>query len=176
MKAKSKNLLICASITAFIIAVGVFIYTLKTSKALSYLSSDPKVCINCHVMNPSYATWQKSSHARVASCVDCHLPRDNHFKKYLSKAKDGWNHSIAFTFNTYGQSIKISDDGAKRVQANCVSCHSKLTETLRENRQKYLGSKHSDFSPERKCWDCHQEVPHGKVRSLTATPNNLGVR
>lgn len=169
-------MLIYSSITAFVIAIGIFIYMINISKAISYLSSDPKSCINCHVMNTSYATWQNSSHAQRASCVECHLPRHGFLEKYLAKTRDGWNHSVAFTLNTYDQSIKISDDGAKRVQANCISCHAKLTETMRENDERYLKFSHDSSPSERKCWDCHREVPHGKVRSLTTTPNNLGVR
>lgn len=163
------------SIGACVTAIVFFVYLVDASKALSYLSKDPLACINCHVMNPQYATWQHSSHANVASCVDCHLPTDSSVDKYLAKARDGWNHSVAFTLNTYGQNIQISEDGANRVQANCVACHAGLTETIRNNQDRY-----HDFSGatevERKCWDCHREVPHGRVRSLSSTPDNLGVR
>lgn len=163
------------SLTAFVAALAFFVYLVDASKALSYLSKDPLACINCHVMNPQYATWQHSSHKNVASCVDCHLPTDSMVDKYLAKARDGWNHSVAFTLNTYGQNIEISEDGANRVQANCIGCHAKLTETIRRNQDRY-----HDFSGtpavERKCWECHREVPHGRVRSLSSTPDNLGVR
>jgi hypothetical protein len=32
----------------------------------SYLSTDPRACVNCHVMNPQYDAWLKSGrrHAR----------------------------------------------------------------------------------------------------------------
>lgn len=163
------------SLTAFVAALAFFVYLVDASKALSYLSKDPLACINCHVMNPQYGTWQHSSHKNVASCVDCHLPTDSMVDKYLAKARDGWNHSVAFTLNTYGQNIQISDDGAKRVQTNCIACHAGLTETIRSNQDRY-----HDFSgapaADRKCWECHREVPHGRVRSLSSTPDNLGVR
>ena len=96
------------------------------SKALSYLSSDPKACINCHVMHAQYNTWRHSSHARHTTCVDCHLPHDTFTGKYISKSRDGWNHSVAFTFNSYEPAIRISDDGARRVQENCIACHSQV--------------------------------------------------
>ena len=40
---------------------GLGFYAMVESKAISYLSDDPKTCANCHVMTPQYATWQKSS-------------------------------------------------------------------------------------------------------------------
>jgi len=172
---KSGKLLKYSSITAFIIAIGLFIYLVNASRALSYLSKDPKACINCHVMNAQYATWQHSSHARNVTCVQCHLPTDSFVGKYLAKMRDGWNHSSAFTMNTFAQRIQISDHAAERVQANCISCHAKITETIRANSDRY-----HDFTgtvlADRKCWECHRGVPHGRVRSVTATPYNLGVR
>lgn len=39
------------------IIFGLGAYLVYVSKAYSYLSDDPKVCVNCHVMGPYYATW-----------------------------------------------------------------------------------------------------------------------
>lgn len=164
-----------AAIVSLVIAVGMAAYLVNASKALSYLSTDPLACINCHAMNPHFASWQHSAHGRDVGCIDCHLPHDSIIGKYLAKARDGWNHSVAFTFNTYSQNIQISDHGAKRVQANCVSCHAGLAANLVENEKRY-----HDFTGiqpvERKCWECHRRVPHGIVRSQASTPYNLGVR
>ena len=66
---KSGKILTYSTTVAVIVAFGLFIYLVHASKALSYLSHDPKACINCHVMNTQYATWQHSSHARVATCI-----------------------------------------------------------------------------------------------------------
>lgn len=172
---KKGKILKIGSLFTFAVALILGGYLVNASKALSYLSTDPKACINCHVMHTHYATWQHSAHARVATCVECHLPHDTVVNKYMAKARDGWNHTVAFTANTFQQNIEISDDGASRVQNNCISCHAKLTETIIANNDRY-----HDFSraprTDRKCWDCHRDVPHGKVRSLSATPYNLGVR
>lgn len=50
----------------FIILLGVFIgggfAVFKISNAASYMSDDPKACINCHVMTTQYVTWNHSSH------------------------------------------------------------------------------------------------------------------
>ena len=164
------------AISLFVIAIACFGYMVYLSKALSYLSTDPKACINCHVMNTQYATWQHSSHARQATCIECHLPTDSFVDKYIAKAIDGWNHSKAFTLNTYAHAIQISDDGAKRVQKNCISCHKSITSTISSNADKYHNFDDEYVENGRKCWSCHKDVPHGKVRSITTTPNNLGVK
>ena len=59
------------------ILLGVGGYTFLYAKGLSYMSDDPEVCINCHIMQPQYDSWQKSSHHAVAVCVDRHLPQLN---------------------------------------------------------------------------------------------------
>ena len=173
---KENNRIKKIAIILFLLAIGFFGYVLYISKALSYLSADPKACINCHVMNTEYATWQHSSHAREATCVECHLPTDGFVKKYMSKARDGWNHSVAFTFNTYDPAIKISEDGARRVQENCISCHKSIVSTLVANTDKYHNFDEPYVENGRKCWSCHTSVPHGTVRGITATPHNLGVK
>lgn len=173
---KENKMLKKIAIIVFLIAVGSFGYLLHISRALSYLSSDPKACINCHVMNTEYATWQHSSHAREATCIECHLPTDSFVEKYIAKARDGWNHTVAFTLDTYDNSIKISDDGAKRVQANCISCHKSIVSTMSENADKYHNFEDPNVENGRRCWSCHKQVPHGKVRGLTTTPDNLGVK
>lgn len=63
-----------ALLGAFVGTVG---YTAHYAKATSYLSNDPKACINCHVMNEQYDGWSSSSHHARATCNDCHVPHDS---------------------------------------------------------------------------------------------------
>jgi len=165
------------SLSVFFITVAAFAYIIYASKMPSYLSSDPKACINCHVMNTQYATWQHSAHAVAnVTCIECHLPTDNVIEKYYAKTIDGWNHSVAFTNNTYDPAIRISDYGAERVQKNCISCHSSLTSQIGSNASKVHDFDDNSVANGRRCWDCHRTVPHGKVRETTTTPYNLGVK
>ncbi len=174
---KENKLLVYGALTVFAVAIGMFLYLVNASKALSYLSTDSQACINCHVMNTQYATWQHSSHGQRATCIECHLPtNEGVFAKYAAKARDGWNHSVAFTLNTYDNTIKISEDGAKRVQNNCISCHKSVVSTLLINSDKYHQFDDPSVATGRKCWSCHKGVPHGEVRGLATTPNNLGVK
>ncbi len=150
------------------IFIGLLLYTFYVSKAHSYLSDNPQTCTNCHIMSPQYATWSHSSHRGVAHCNDCHVPHNNVFNKYYFKAKDGLRHSTVFTLRREPQVIFILDEGAKVVHNNCVRCHSNL---LKDPKLKASVANHDVHMTDRKCWECHREVPHGRVNSLSSVPN-----
>jgi cytochrome c nitrite reductase small subunit len=155
------------------IALGIFIglaaYVFYISNAASYLSDSPETCINCHVMKPQYATWFHSSHRERATCNDCHVPQDNVFNKYYFKGKDGMRHATIFTLRNEPQVIFIKEEGANAVQQNCVRCHNNL---ITDNKMLSKTHQFDDFRTEgRYCWTCHREVPHGRVSSLSSTPN-----
>lgn len=151
------------------IGFGLTLHVLYISNAFSYLSDDPKTCINCHVMTPQYATWEHGSHGRVATCNDCHVPHTNVFAKYFFKASDGLRHATMFTFRLEPQVIRIKEAGKKAVQQNCIRCHENLIHPIsfRAISGKSI-EKDNTF-----CWDCHRETPHGRVNSLASTPNSL---
>ncbi|NJM94564.1 MAG: cytochrome c nitrite reductase small subunit [Cytophagales bacterium] len=153
---------------AVILVAGVFAglgcYIVYTSKAHSYLSDEPTTCVNCHIMAPQFATWQHSSHHLVATCNDCHVPHDNVLNKYYFKAKDGLRHATIFTLRAEPQVIRMHAPGQRVVQQNCIRCHESLVEALA------TGAAPGHVPTDRQCWSCHREVPHGRVKSLSATP------
>lgn len=155
-----------------IILLGIFtglaLYVLRISNAPSYLSDDPGACINCHVMNPQYASWYHSSHREVAHCNDCHVPHDNFINKYYFKAKDGLRHATIFTLRNEPQVIMILEAGKKVVQQNCIRCHEYL---LKDNNILAVMPGYDFHRTERECWECHRETPHGRVSSLSAAPH-----
>jgi cytochrome c nitrite reductase small subunit len=153
-------------------ALVVFGYLVAESKMLSYLSSEPEVCINCHTMNTHFATWQHSSHREEATCIDCHLPQDSFTRKMYAKARDGYNHSVAMTFGTYGANLRISKNAAVRIQDNCIRCHESLVSQMVENANRYARTS-SHVRGGRMCWDCHRGLPHGITRNLSATQQNF---
>jgi len=136
------------------------------SKAWTYISDSPETCVNCHIMATEYTTWRHSSHGRNTNCNDCHVPHDNIFRKYYFKAKDGMRHSAIFTIRGYEQSIRMLDPGRKVVLENCIRCHGQLTEMVKAN----VTYKDTQTGNGRVCWECHREVPHGRVKSLSSTP------
>lgn len=151
-----------ASMASIGACVGMGAYVALISNAASYLSDDPRACINCHIMTPHYASWQKSSHGRFTTCNDCHVPQDNVVHKYLFKAEDGLRHSAIFTLRAEPEVLVARQASKEVIQANCVRCH-----------QDQIQPTSSPFHslPERSCISCHREVPHGTVHSLTSAPN-----
>ena len=150
------------------ILLGIILFTLYVSKAHSYLSDNPETCTNCHIMSPQYATWNHSSHREVAHCNDCHVPHNNVLNKYYFKAKDGLRHATIFTLKKEPQVIFIREEGAQVVHNNCIRCHS---QQITDPKLSVSVEEHQAHMQERKCGDCHREVPHGRVNSLSSVPN-----
>ena len=150
------------------IFAGLFLFVFHISRAPSYLSDKPETCVNCHLMTPQYATWFHSSHREHANCNDCHVPHNNALNKYYFKAKDGLRHATIFTLRNEPQVIFIKEEGKEAVQHNCIRCHSQLITDSKLLMRTY---DYQHYRTDRKCWDCHQEVPHGRVNSLSSTPN-----
>jgi cytochrome c nitrite reductase small subunit len=147
---------------------GLGCYVLYLSKAASYLFDSPETCVNCHVMAPQYATWNHSSHREVATCNDCHVPHNNVFNKYFFKAKDGLRHASMFALRMEPEVIFILDEGKEVVHNNCVRCHS---QQLTDPKLAAKVPNHAHNTQDRVCWECHREVPHGRVNSLSSVPN-----
>ncbi len=130
---------------------GVGGFTFGYAGGLSYLSSDPRACVNCHIMQDYYDTWAKSSHRHVAVCVDCHLPHD-FVGKYVAKADNGFFHSLAFTLDNFHEPIQIKPRNRRIAQANCIGCHEPIV------HQMLPESPDAEMTA---CIHCHADVGHG---------------
>lgn len=142
-------------LTGVLIGVGGF--TFNYAEGLSYLSTDPEACMNCHIMRPQYDSWLKSSHHAVAVCVDCHLPHD-FAGKYMAKAENGYHHSVGFTFQNFHEPIMIKPKNARILEENCLRCHGDLTHEL------MIGT--SGREGDLQCTHCHQSAGHGDRAGL----------
>ncbi|PVX51020.1 cytochrome c nitrite reductase small subunit [Balneicella halophila] len=153
------------------VVFGLAVYLMYASKFTSYLSDDPKACVNCHVMGPFYATWNHSSHARVATCNDCHVPHNNVFNKYFFKAKDGLRHTAVFTLRLEPQVMQAIPASSEVIMNNCIRCHTQLNqEAVKTGRVTYS---EVTCGKGKACWDCHTEVPHRGKNSLSSTPHAI---
>jgi len=147
------------------IFTGLFFFLLKISNATSYLSDDPRVCINCHIMTPQFATWSHSAHRAITDCNECHVPHDSFIRKYYFKASDGLRHSTVFTLRNEPQAIYIREAGKKVVQENCLRCHASLfSDGPGMPAEALMGRR------DRQCLDCHRYTPHDRVNSISSTP------
>lgn len=148
-------------------SVGLLALVFHVSRASSYLSENPRTCVNCHVMAPQYATWFHSRHREVAGCTDCHVPHDNILRHYAFKASDGMRHAFMFTFRLEPQVIRIHAAGQRVVQENCIRCHAP---TVHGTRLPEVRGDDVQAEEGLRCWACHRETPHGPVRGLAAVP------
>jgi cytochrome c nitrite reductase small subunit len=143
----------------FAISVGVLFglgsYTFRYAEGLAYFSNRPEACANCHIMRDHLDSWQKSSHHTRATCNDCHTPHAL-IPKLITKAENGWNHSVAFTLQTFKDPLQITKRNRQRVEHNCRGCHENLVSEI-------AGGGHGgarDIS----CIHCHEDVGHGPRR------------
>ncbi|MEZ4271629.1 MAG: cytochrome c nitrite reductase small subunit [Myxococcota bacterium] len=137
------------------ILIGLGSTTFNYAEGLSYLSTDPAACANCHIMHPQYDSWQKASHHTVATCAGCHLPA-KFPEKYLAKMENGWNHSRAFTLQDFPEPIMITEKNADILHENCLRCHADLI-----HDQAIVST---EGAP--RCVRCHVSVGHGEPVGL----------
>lgn len=129
---------------------GVGAFTFGYGQGHSYLSNDPKACVNCHVMEPQYDSWQNSSHRHVALCNDCHLPH-HPIGKWVTKGDNGFFHSLAFTLENFHEPIQIKPRNRRVTQNACLHCHGDFV--------------HEMLPPQKGgdmllCIQCHADVGH----------------
>lgn len=110
-------------------ALGLGAFTFGYAKGASYLSTDPAVCANCHIMSEHFAAWQRSSHRAAAGCADCHMPHD-FVGKYAAKASNGFWHSLAFTTGNFPDPLQIKPHNRAITERTCRDCHSDIVAAI----------------------------------------------
>ncbi|HUE96740.1 MAG TPA: cytochrome c nitrite reductase small subunit [Longimicrobiaceae bacterium] len=131
---------------------GIGAFTFGYGKGFSYLVNDPQACTNCHVMDDHFDAWLKSSHSSVATCNDCHLPHDP-VGKWVTKADNGFFHSLAFTLENFHEPIRIKPRNRRVTQGTCLYCHEEVVRQMTamgEDRESLL------------CVSCHASVGHAQ--------------
>jgi cytochrome c nitrite reductase small subunit len=151
------GVLLCALVG---LAIGAGGFTFVYGQGFSYLSNDPKACMNCHIMRDHFDGWQKSSHHAHATCNDCHTPHAL-IPKYMSKAENGFWHSKGFTLQDFHEPIRIRPHNSATLEHNCQDCHQGLVHDI-VGHGSQEESNHSNGSW--RCVHCHPHVGHGPVR------------
>ena len=132
------------------VVVGIGGYTFFYAKGASYLTDNPQACANCHVMQEEFDGWIASSHRAVAVCNDCHTP-ESVAAKYVTKAINGWNHSVAFTSGRFHEPIQITPRNLGIAESACRTCHQNLVDAIDHQR---------DDGSRLQCSRCHRGVGH----------------
>lgn len=129
--------------------VGLGVFTFGYGDGAAYLSNNPAACTNCHIMQSNFDSWQHSSHHTVAGCNDCHTPHHPIYK-WLTKADNGFFHSLAFTFGNFHEPIEIKPRNHRVAIGTCLFCHEKTV------HQMSLGNDLNEVN----CVRCHADVGH----------------
>lgn len=137
----------------FGIVIGLGCYSFIYAKGYSYMSDDPKACVNCHIMQDNLNSWQKSAHHHVAKCNDCHLPH-NIVGKYAVKALNGWAHSSAFTLQNFHEPILIKEHSLQVVKNSCLTCHQPMVQAMDRSN--------ANHNEDANCLHCHRGVGHAR--------------
>jgi cytochrome c nitrite reductase small subunit len=131
-------------------AIGIGAYTFVYARGASYLTNDPKACVNCHVMREQFDGWIASSHHGVAVCNDCHAPHDL-AGKYAIKALNGFRHSVAFTTGRFPEPIRITALNRRVTEETCRYCHADIVQAIDPT---------PGHSGRLDCIACHRSVGH----------------
>lgn len=144
---KRTILLVLAALAAMLVAA----FLLVGPPQLLAKSDSPGFCAGCHVMESQHTAFLHSGAHRRNRCVDCHLPNENLATHYIWKSIDGMKDAIFFYSGHTPERIKLSEHGAKVLQANCIRCHEELV---------------SPINTEQKCWSCHRSITHLRSGAL----------
>jgi cytochrome c nitrite reductase small subunit len=132
------------------VPIGLGAYTFIYARGLSYMTNDPAACANCHVMQGHFDAWSRSSHHAVAVCNDCHTPHD-FVGKYMTKAANGYHHSLAFTTEQFHEPIQITAKNREITESACRRCHADIVQEIDTTH----GSQ-----AKMSCTRCHRYVGH----------------
>ena len=135
------------------VAIGIGSFTFVYAEGYSYLTSDPSACANCHIMEPQYSSWMKSSHRSVAVCNDCHTP-PGLIPKYMTKAQNGFWHSFYFTTGRFPDPIRITERNQQVTEMACRKCHAEITSAIDPAHTTTAAA--GGLS----CTKCHNDVGH----------------
>ncbi len=141
------------------LAGGLGGFTFWYAQGASYLSNDPEACANCHVMRDQLNGWSRGPHHAVATCNDCHTPHD-FAGKWLSKASNGYHHSLAFTTGDFHEPIQIKAANRQVTEAACRTCHAQIVQGIDPLADAHGGADVPAGQEPLECLRCHAGIGH----------------
>lgn len=143
----NRNALKIALVVLVIVVIGMM------AGGAGYAYSDsPEFCGSCHSMEQAHSTWQASNHKQL-KCTECHLPQKNIVTKLITKGTTGTNDTYHEVLKDYPAVMKLSPDGKKIVEDNCLRCHQSTVE------------KTGMAAGGEDCTKCHRSIVHGTNKS-----------
>jgi nitrate/TMAO reductase-like tetraheme cytochrome c subunit len=125
--------------------------------ALAEYSTRPSFCNSCHIMEPYYQSWRKSSHKDVR-CVDCHYPPD--LRGTVRVKYEALTQLVKYATHTYGSKPYAVVEDASCLRSGCHDA-GKLPEKaafhgkIRFPHQPHLGV--MNHQRKLRCTSCHEQ-------------------
>jgi nitrate/TMAO reductase-like tetraheme cytochrome c subunit len=134
---------------------GVLGISLLTAGVLN-ATSTPQFCSICHEMTPEHATWEASSHSKIA-CVTCHIEPGaiSLVKHKISSMKQLYLHVTG----TVPEAIVMPDPIKNSV---CEQCHN-MARTV-DSSPGIISAHDKHLAQGISCVTCHAGVAHGFIK------------
>ena len=154
--------------TALLVAIGVVVVLFGAAGAgLWHLSTSPRLCNSCHIMEPYVAAWKTSKHKDV-TCVSCHYPpglRDTIWVKYQAISQ-----VVKWATQTY-----TSKPFAEVEDASCLrsGCHDRRLLQGKVTFKRGIIFDHAPHLEEKRrgrklrCTSCHSQIVVGTHIEVT---------
>ena len=139
---KKRTTVACAAVALLLVVCA---FLLVGPPKLLAKSDSAGFCAGCHVMEYEYSAFMHSGAHRRQRCTDCHLPNRSAAVHYAWKSIDGLKDALFFYSGKVPERIRLSEHGAKVLQANCIRCHETTV---------------SMINTEQRCWNCHRNMTH----------------
>ncbi len=138
-----------------VILLGSLGVVILLSGATLKVTSTPGFCSSCHEMAPEYATWEVTSHNKIA-CVTCHIEPGaiNLVKHKIGSIGQLYEHVTAKVPNPVTMPHPINNEV-------CEQCHSTMRKVTASGDIIIPHEKHLNQGI--KCVACHAGVAHGFV-------------
>jgi len=130
------------------------------------VSSTPKFCGSCHIMQPYYESWRHSKHNQIA-CVDCHISPG--ITAELRKKYEALSMVVKYFTGTYS-----TNPWAEVDDAACLRCHERRLLDGKEVFHGVLFDHRPHLTESRRglrlrCTSCHSQIVQGSHISVTSS-------
>lgn len=147
--------------------VAVIAIAIATVGFIEY-SAQPSFCLNCHIMEPYYESWESSSHNDV-KCIACHYAPG--IKAEAMGKLQAANQVVKYVTGAYGLRPWAEIDDAACLRSGCH------TERMLEGEVDFLGVNfdHAGHLGELRagkrlrCTSCHSQIVQGDHIAVTQT-------
>ena len=130
------------------------------------VSSTPRFCGSCHIMEPYCASWKHSKHNQVA-CVDCHIAPG--IGAEVRKKYEAVSMVVKYITNTYS-----TNPWAEVDDAACLRCHERRLLEGKGVFHNVLFDHTPHLTESRRglrlrCTSCHSQIVQGSHISVTVS-------